>query len=354
MSKSVEIFIAYSRKDAEYLDELKTHLAPLERSEKITIWYDGKIEPGATWEPEIKKRLHSADIVLLLVSASSIASDYFYDIEMREALERHDKGVTKVVPFILRPCAWTETTLAKLQVIPKDGKAATTWNDRDEAYSDGVVRLSKLVKSIAEQRLEKIGSKKKEEKEEKEHEEDRKRAEAKTKKNAEEEQNRAEEVALKKEAMKEQKHAEETKKKAKEMAINENENFDSHIDNQLKKSPFTVHKFTKVVLFLAPLLAILTGISFIKDDANALSTLFVPIGVLVIVSCFIAYKTNSYFECVILPLLYGLINIIVLGMNAEENHLGSEAFLLLPLFYLPIPLPGIVIVFIKRRHLKKR
>ena len=106
MSSTTQIFIAYSRKDTEYLNELRTHFTPLERSGKVTIWYDGKIEPGTLWESEIKERLHSADIILLLVSASAIASDYFYDKEMKEALERHKLGITRVVPFILRPCTW--------------------------------------------------------------------------------------------------------------------------------------------------------------------------------------------------------------------------------------------------------
>jgi len=32
------------------LDELRVHFVPLERSGKVKIWYDGKIEPGAVWE----------------------------------------------------------------------------------------------------------------------------------------------------------------------------------------------------------------------------------------------------------------------------------------------------------------
>ncbi len=73
MPKPIKIFIAYSRKDTAYLEELRTHLTPLRRSGKVQIWFDGKIEPGIKWEDAIKENLHNADIILLLVSASAIA-----------------------------------------------------------------------------------------------------------------------------------------------------------------------------------------------------------------------------------------------------------------------------------------
>jgi len=151
--EAIKIFIAYSRQDTSYLDELRTHFSPLERLDKVTIWYDGKIEPGAAWDKEIKKHLHEADIVLLLISASAIASDYFYEQEMIDALERHKQGKTRVVPFILRPCAWKATPLADLQAIPKDAKPATTWTDRDEAYNDAVIRLWEMVIKIEKKNI---------------------------------------------------------------------------------------------------------------------------------------------------------------------------------------------------------
>ena len=163
METTVKIFLAYSRNDSEYLKELKTHFTPLERSGKVIIWYDGKIEPGAVWEVSIKKQLHSADIILLLVSASAIASDYFYDTEMKDALKRHEAGIAKVIPFILRPCAWKATPLASLQAIPKNGKAVTTWIDRDEAYSDAINSLWELINNLKNKKDHKNQSFKKEE-----------------------------------------------------------------------------------------------------------------------------------------------------------------------------------------------
>ena len=153
----LQIFIAYARKDTAFLEEFRIQLKPLERSRKVTIWYDGEIEPGAEWEDSIKKHLHEADIIIMMVSPDAIASDYFYEKEMKDALQRHHAGTATVVPFIIRPCAWQRNTpLGKLQALPKDGKAVTRWDDRDFAYANAVRAIEDMVeKKLADQQAEK-------------------------------------------------------------------------------------------------------------------------------------------------------------------------------------------------------
>jgi hypothetical protein len=43
------------------------------------------------------------DIIVLLVSASFVASDYAYDIELTQAVERHKAGDARVVPVMSDP-----------------------------------------------------------------------------------------------------------------------------------------------------------------------------------------------------------------------------------------------------------
>lgn len=148
MPEPAKIFIAYSRKDAAFLEELRVHLKPLEYKGAIQLWYDGNIEPGVQWENAIQINLKQADIILLLVSPDAIASDYFYGREMTEALERHRQGTARVIPLILRPCAWMETPLAELQVLPKDGRPVSGWLDRDEAYHNAVMGLNTTVNGL--------------------------------------------------------------------------------------------------------------------------------------------------------------------------------------------------------------
>ena len=74
-------------------------------------------------------------VVLLLVSADFLASDYCYDVEMKRALERRETGDVVVIPVILRPCDWTHAPFANFQALPRDGKAVTSWPNRDEAWT---------------------------------------------------------------------------------------------------------------------------------------------------------------------------------------------------------------------------
>lgn len=145
MAEPTKIFIAYSREDEEHLDSLRKHFLPAQRKGKVEVWYDGAIAAGAVWEEAIKENLHKADIILLLVSIDSLASDQFYGNEMKTALERQRDGLTRVIPIILRPCNWEETELADLQALPKNGKPVTQWDDEEEAYLDIAMNVLKTV-----------------------------------------------------------------------------------------------------------------------------------------------------------------------------------------------------------------
>ncbi len=69
-------------------------MALLKREGAIDVWQDRKIVGGQNWASEIDAQLEAADLVLLLVSPSFLASDYCYAIEMTRALERHARAIT--------------------------------------------------------------------------------------------------------------------------------------------------------------------------------------------------------------------------------------------------------------------
>jgi TIR domain-containing protein len=130
----VEVFFSYSHRDEELRDELERHLSTLRRQGIIKSWHDRRIGAGREWEGEIDSHLRSAQIILFLVSANLLASDYVYDVELKLAMTRHRENEAVVIPIILRPCDWQESPLGKLQPLPTDGRPVTTWQDRDEAF----------------------------------------------------------------------------------------------------------------------------------------------------------------------------------------------------------------------------
>ena len=139
------MFISYSHKDEALRDELAKHLMILQREGIIETWYDREISAGSDWEEQIKLNLQQARIILLLISANFIASDYIWDIEVKNAMVRHRAGGCTVIPVILKPCDWMSTPFGKLQALPRGAKPITVWENRDDAFMD----ITQSIREIA-------------------------------------------------------------------------------------------------------------------------------------------------------------------------------------------------------------
>jgi internalin A len=147
--QAVRVFISYSHEDEISRAKLETHLKLLQRQGMISVWTDRKIAGGEEWKDKIDENLETAAIILLLVSADFIASDYCYDKEMKRALERHEAGKAKVIPVIVRDVDWQPAPFGKLEALPKDGKPVTEWGQReDSAWKDIAAGIRKVAEQV--------------------------------------------------------------------------------------------------------------------------------------------------------------------------------------------------------------
>lgn len=149
---AIAAFISYSHKDEALLDQLKPHLATLKRQGLIQTWDDRQIVGGSEWAEAIARNLETADIILLLVSADFIASDYCWGIELQRAIARHESSSARVIPIILRPVDWEDTPFRRLQALPKGGKPVTEWENLDTALVDIARGIRKVVEELRTQR----------------------------------------------------------------------------------------------------------------------------------------------------------------------------------------------------------
>jgi len=98
--------------------------------------------------------METADVILLLVSADFIQSDYCYDVEMKRALERHEAGEACVIPILVRDVAWKDAPFDKLQFLPAGGKAVTTWGPdkyaRDTAWRNVAEGIESAISGFLE------------------------------------------------------------------------------------------------------------------------------------------------------------------------------------------------------------
>jgi hypothetical protein len=135
-AEPIEVFFSYSHRDEKLRDKLALHLSILQRQGVIKAWHDRKISAGTEWAKAIDDKLNSADMILLLISDSFLASDYCYDIEMLRALERHERDEARVIPIILKPVDWSGAPFGKLQAFPINAKPVTKWSNRDAAFAN--------------------------------------------------------------------------------------------------------------------------------------------------------------------------------------------------------------------------
>jgi hypothetical protein len=131
----LEVFYSYAHEDEKLRNELDKHLRLLQRQNLIFGWHDRRIGAGTMWGDQIDEHIHSAHIILLLISPDFIASQYCYEKEMEAALARHSRREALVIPIILRPVNWKGAPFGHLQALPRDTKPVTTWANQDEAFA---------------------------------------------------------------------------------------------------------------------------------------------------------------------------------------------------------------------------
>ena len=78
VDRPLQAFVSYSHKDDRLRAELETHLKLLSRIGALQLWTDRRITAGTEWKGQIDENLERADLILLLVSADFMNSDYCY------------------------------------------------------------------------------------------------------------------------------------------------------------------------------------------------------------------------------------------------------------------------------------
>lgn len=131
----IKLLFSYSHKDEELRNELETHLALLKRQGVISSWHDRRITAGGNLDQTISVELELSQIVLLLVSAHFLASDYCFEREIKRALEKHEAGTAVVIPVILHPCDWHSAPFGHLKATPTDGKPVSMYANQHEAFT---------------------------------------------------------------------------------------------------------------------------------------------------------------------------------------------------------------------------
>ncbi|MGH7600157.1 MAG: TIR domain-containing protein, partial [bacterium] len=147
----LKVFISYSHKDEEWKDRLLPHLNVLAKQNRLEVWDDRRIAAGDDWLPEIEQAINSCHVALLLISANFLTSNFIIGEEVPRLLRRRQSDSVRVIPLIVKPCAWQKVEwLKNIQARPKDGKAlsAGTEHQIDTDFTALVEEIEALLRRL--------------------------------------------------------------------------------------------------------------------------------------------------------------------------------------------------------------
>lgn len=149
MEKKQSIFISYSHEDKYWLEKVLKNLKPLKRYySNLETWSDKQILASDVWKDEIKEALNRATIAILLVSTDFVASDFIANEELQPLLDKAQADGTRIMPLIVRPCAFFEECgLSKYQAVndPKMPLSGMTTFQQESALVEMVNTIKKLI-----------------------------------------------------------------------------------------------------------------------------------------------------------------------------------------------------------------
>jgi tetratricopeptide (TPR) repeat protein len=140
----LKLFLSYAHEDDAHREALVEHLTPLIDAGVFTLWHDRRLTGGQNWAGQIDQHLAEADIVLLLVSRHFLASEYCKGVEVAQALAKETAGQLRVIPVVLKSCAWTDAPIGRLQALPRDGLPIVESPYPDQLYQQVVEGLKQV------------------------------------------------------------------------------------------------------------------------------------------------------------------------------------------------------------------
>lgn len=150
------IFISYSHKDepdyprageVKWRSFVQEYLQPAVKFGIVDIWVDQHLHGGDDLDPEIERKLHACDILILLVSTHSMASNYIVDKEIAITRERQAKGEdVRFYPVLLTPTPKIALKTLKGNLIrPPDGKPLSSF-----PYEERIAVMTSIADEVGE------------------------------------------------------------------------------------------------------------------------------------------------------------------------------------------------------------
>ena len=99
-----QVFVSFSPSDKSYLEDIKKHFKPFK--DKINFGGNDQVLPGQNWKEEIEEAISKTKVIILLLSADFLASDFIISNELPSLLKAAENDGARILTVILRPCLY--------------------------------------------------------------------------------------------------------------------------------------------------------------------------------------------------------------------------------------------------------
>jgi MinD-like ATPase involved in chromosome partitioning or flagellar assembly len=149
-SSVADVFVSYAHQDLRWWEKLRSHLSWLDKAGRIAAYDDLVIARGERWHPQMKAKIEQAEIIIILISADFLASNYCASTDLSEALRGRD---AQILPVLVGHCDWTTLPIPRPQVLPTDERGdvqpLTAWTDVDRPLSEIARQVRTLIEPAA-------------------------------------------------------------------------------------------------------------------------------------------------------------------------------------------------------------
>lgn len=142
-----QVFISYSHCDEKWLEKLRTHLKPFERTHQIQVWDDTRIESGDRWREELGRALAAARVAVLLVSPDYLASDFVVNHELPPLLDAAEREGLRILWVAVSASAYLETPIKDYQAANDPARPLDSL--KTAKLNEELVKVCEAVRSAA-------------------------------------------------------------------------------------------------------------------------------------------------------------------------------------------------------------
>jgi|GEM_PF-6820422 len=142
------LWAVHAGADRDLYEEFAEHLDGMSQAgffQSVTTLRVPKVNAAVS---TIDMNLEAADLVIVMVSASLLASPWVRSAEILRAIEMHETGQIALLPLVARACDWDPAPFGGMRSLPEEGGAARSWAQRDEAWAASARSLRTLIREM--------------------------------------------------------------------------------------------------------------------------------------------------------------------------------------------------------------